>query len=465
VAESSSCDVAVIGAGVGGYVTAIRASQLGMSVTIVERGQVGGTCLNRGCIPTKALLASTSLLEKIRRPEDFGIIVKDVSVDFERMMARKEAIVGRLTEGVRHLLRKNGVRLVEGRGAITSRSQVHVKGADGTKEHIKAGSIVIASGSEPRELPNIRADGERVITTDEALRLGGPPESMAIVGGGMFGVEFAQIFQSLGADVKILEKAPRILPSLDSDLGKAFQRTLKRRGIEVFTSVSSESATVEGDGVRLRAAAGGSQLELRVEKVLIAAGRKSVTEGIGLENIGLQLRDGFIPVDEHMRTGVPNVYAVGDVTGGKMLAHVAFAEGVVAAESIAGMETRIDHRAVPICVYTSPEIASVGLSEEEATERGYSVSVGRFPYTANGRALTLGEREGFVKIVADRETDEVLGVHILGSNASELIGEAAVAIRLECTAEELGRVIHPHPTLGEALMEAASAVSGRAIHI
>ena len=463
--ESGSFDAVVIGAGLGGYVTAIRASQLGMNVAVIEGGKVGGTCTNRGCIPTVALLTSTSLLEKIKRSEEYGIIAKDVSVDFKRMTARKEAIVNRLGKGVRYLLRKNKVRLVEGWATIKSRSQVDVERTDGTRELIEAGNIVMASGSEPKEMSNLQTDRERIITTDEALDLETPPESIAVVGGGIIGVEFAQIFRSLGADVKILEKMPRILPSFDSDLGKAFQRILKRRGIKVYTGVSSESATVDDDGIHLRAVSGASQIDVAVEKVLITVGRKPATEGLGLENIGVQLREGFIAVDEHMRTSVPNVYAVGDVTGGRMFAHVAFAEGVVAAENIAGMGTMIDYKAVPACVYTSPQIASVGLSEEEAVELGYDISVGSFPYMANGRALTLEEKDGFVKIVADRDTDEILGVHILGPNASDLISEATVAMRLECTSDELGRAIHPHPTLSEAIMEAALAVSGKAIHI
>ncbi|MFQ6096005.1 MAG: dihydrolipoyl dehydrogenase [Candidatus Bathyarchaeia archaeon] len=463
--EKSSFDVVVIGAGIGGYAAAIRASQLGMNVAVIERGKIGGTCTNRGCIPTVALLTSTSLLEKIKRSEEYGITAKDVSVNFERMMAAKDALVNRLGRGVKYLLRKNKVRLVEGWGSIKSRSQVDIDRIDGTKEHIETRNIIIASGSEPKETPNLKPDGERIITTDEALELDTPPESIAVIGGGIIGLEFAQIFRSLGAEVKVLEKTARVLPSLDGDLGKAVQRIIKKRGIEVFTGVSSESTKVEDGGVRLRATSNGSQIDLKVKKVLIAVGRKPVTRGLGLENIGVRLREGFIAVDEHMSTNVPNIYAVGDVTGGKLFAHVAFAEGVVAAENIAGTETKIDYRTVPTCVYTSPQIASVGLSEEEAVELGYSISVGRFPYIANGRALMLGGKDGFVKIVTDKETDEILGVHILGTNASDLIGEAAVALRLECTSEELGRVIHPHPTLSEAIMEAALAVSGRAIHI
>jgi dihydrolipoamide dehydrogenase len=464
--ELSSCDVAVIGAGIGGYVAAIRAAQLGMNVTLIEKADVGGTCVNLGCVPTKAILASTNLIRKIRQSEDFEIVVGDVSVDFKKIMARKDAIVNHLASGVKYLLKKNKVRFVEGKGTVLSKNSVHVKKTDGTEENVDAKNIIVASGSEPAEPTNIRIDRERIITTNEALNLDSAPESMVIIGGGIVGVEFAEIFSALGTDVKMLENMPSILPSLDNDLGKAFHRVLKRKGIEIYTDVNLESVMVESDGrVKIKASSPSSQLDIRVEKVLLTTERRPFTKDLGLENVGVHLRDGYIVVDEHMRTNFPCIYAVGDVTGGKMFAHVAFAEGLVAAENIAGKETTMDYKAVPTCVYTSPEIASVGLSEEEAVKIGYNVCIGKFPYMANGRALTLGEREGFVKIISDRETDEILGVHILGPNATDLIGEAVIAIRLECTSEELGKTIHAHPTLSEAVMEAALAVSGKAVHI
>jgi len=463
---SHSYDVAVIGAGIGGYTAAIRASQLGMNVAIIEKGNVGGTCVNLGCTPTKALLASTNLLQKIRQSEDFGIIVGDVSADLKKMMVRKDATVNRLTNGVKYLLKKNKICLLEGKATVLSNNRVQVKNADGREQQIDADAIIIASGSEPAEPPNIRVDKKVMITTDEALRLEAPPESIAIIGGGIIGVEFAEIFNALGVNVKVLEKMPAVLPLLDGDLSKLLHRILKRRGIEIYTNVNIQSASVDSDGkAAIKAVSSGSQLDLKVERVLLATERRPVTEDLGLENVGVQLRDGFIIVDKHMRTNVPSIYAVGDVTGGKMLAHAAFIEGIVAAENIAGTETTIDHRTVPTCVYTSPEIASVGLSEQEATNLGHKVIVGRFPYMANGRALTLGEKEGFAKVVSDTDTDEILGVHIIGPNATELIGEAATAMRLECTSEELGKTVHAHPTLSEAIMEAALAVSERAVHI
>jgi len=463
LSELSSCEVAVIGAGIGGYGAAIRAAHLGKNVTIIEKGNVGGTCLNLGCIPTKSLLVTAHLLNKIKQSEDLGVTVGEVTVDFKKMIDRKDAIVSRLNNGVRYLLKKNKIRLVEGDGRLISKDRIRVKRADGREEDIVTDYVIIASGSEPNVPSNISVDRKKVITTDEALGLITPPETMAIIGGEVMGVEFAEIYNALGTEVKILEKTPNLVPSLDADLGKGLQTILKRRGIGIHINADVDSVEVETDGkVSLKAP---EQLHLRVDKVLLALERRPFTEGLGLENIGVQLRDGFIAVDEHMRTNVPHVYAVGDVAGGKMFAHVALAEGLVAAENVAGKDLVMDYKVIPTCVYTSPEIGSVGLSEEEAVKLGHTVSIGKFPYMANGKALTLGEREGFVKMVADKNTDEILGVHILGPNATDMISEAAIAMRLECTSEELGRAIHPHPTLSEAIMEAALAVSGKAVHI
>jgi dihydrolipoamide dehydrogenase len=388
-----------------------------------------------------------------------------VSIDFNKIIARKDDIVNRLVSGVRYLLKKNRIRLVEGTATISPGKRIHIQKVDGTEDNIAAKNIIIATGSVPKVPLNIHVDRKNIITTDEALRLHRVPESIAILGGGKIGLEFAEIFNSLGVNVKILEETSNILPSFEDDLVKAFLRILKKKGIEIYTDVDVKSVNVEIEGkVRIIATSSNSQLDLNVEKVLLAVGRKPFTEDLGLENIGIILKDGFVVVDEKMRTNVPNIYAVGDVTGGKQFAHIAFAEGIVVAENIFGMETAIDYTTVPMYAYTSPEIASIGLSEKKATKLRYKVSIGRFPYMANGRALTLGEREGFVKIISDRETDELLGIHILGGNATDLIGEAAIAIKLECTSEELSATIHAHPTLSETLMEAALAVSKKAIH-
>ncbi|MEM1582631.1 MAG: dihydrolipoyl dehydrogenase [Candidatus Bathyarchaeia archaeon] len=457
-------DVAIIGAGIGGYVSAIRCSQLGMRVALIERWKVGGVCLNKGCIPTAVLLNTVNLLEKIRRAKDYGVTIESFSVDLREVRARKEAVVDRLSRGVRYLLEKNKVEFIDGVGRIKLRNRVVVE-RDGEERVVEAKNIVVASGSRPRQLPNIPVDGSRIITVEDALDLEEVPENIFIIGGGIMGVEFAQIFRSLGANVAILEKRQSLLPSFDREVGATLRRIFERSGIKVFTSVSSESASVRNGRVNLAFHAGGGKVDAIADKVIVAVGRRPNVENLGLENVGVRLKDGFIEVDGHMRTNVPNIYAVGDVVGGKMFAHSAFAEGLVAAENIAGLETEFDWRTIPVCVYTTPEIASVGLTEEEAVNLGYKVSVGKFPYMANGKALALGEREGFVKLIAREETDEILGVHIIGPDASNMISEATVAMRLECTSEELGRTVHPHPTLSEAIMEAALAVFGRAIHV
>jgi len=457
--ESSACDVAVLGLGIGGYSAAIRAAQLGLNVISIEKGNLGGTCVNKGCIPTETLLASINLFHKIQQAENLGIVVRDASVNFKKIMARKDNVVNRCIKGVKYLLKKNNVRVVKGNGIIKSRTLIYVQRDDGLEEHITAKNIIIATGSNPPEPPSFQLDKKKLITTDEALGFDNIPESVAIIGGGIHGVEFAEIFNALGVDVKILEKRLHILPSFDKDIGKAFHKILKKRDIEIYTDAKVASIKVEDNrGVGIIAHSSGSQLDLMVEKVLFSAGRKPAIKDLGLENVGVNLRDGFISVDEHMRTNCPGVYAIGDVTGGKMFSHVAFTEGIIAAENIIGMKTTMNYRVVPRCIYTTPEIASVGLSEEEAIKQGYNISVGVCPYIANGRALTLGEREGFVKIVSDKKTNEILGVHILGPNATELVSEAVMAMFFKCTSNELSKIIHPHPSLSEAIMEAASAI-------
>jgi len=464
--EPSRYDVAVIGAGIGGYVSAIRLAQLGKKVALIEKDRLGGTCLNWGCIPTKALLVTADLLSKVKWSEEFGVHIEKVTIDFEKVTARKDAVVNRLTEGVRFLVKKNNISLIKGKGTILSKNQVHVLRADGSEETLEARNIVIATGSEERKTSYAEIDEERVLTTKGALRLRESPKSLAVIGGDIVGIEFAVIFNALGSDVKVLEAAPNLLPRLDKDVGTTYLRILRKKGIEVFLDTVVRSVNVKPDRkVGIVAIKGGSQLEIETEKALVTNGRKPLTEGLGLERIGIQTKDGFISVNKHMRTSVPSIYAVGDVTGGKMFAHIAIAQGVVAAENIAGLESTYDDKTVPTCLYCQPEAASIGLSEDEAEEQGYEVAVGKFPHTASGRALALGETDGFAKIVCDKETGEILGVHLVGSNATDLIGEAALAMKLECTHEELGTLIHPHPTISEAVMEAAKAVSKRAIHI
>ncbi|MCS7120271.1 MAG: dihydrolipoyl dehydrogenase [Nitrososphaerota archaeon] len=456
-------DVAVIGAGIGGYVAAIRAAQLQRSVALIEREKVGGTCLNWGCIPTKTMLSIINLFETAKNFGDLGLRME--GIDLGKAAERKDAVVNRLSSGVHYLIKKNSIKLIEGKGTIKSRDTIQVSTSNGKEETIRAKNIVIATGSNDARPPEFRVDEKSVLTSRSALSIRECPESLAVIGGSIIGIEMAVIFNGLGSKVKIIESAASILPSFDREIGAAYQRILRRKGIDVVTGSKVAAVTIRPDsGVRLMVTSNGSSTEVEVEKALISMGRRPSTENLGLENVGLQMREGFILVDRHMRTNVPNIYAVGDVTGGKMLAHAALAGGVVAAENIAGLNSVFDPKIMPSCVYCKPEIASVGLSEEEAKSQGYDVAVGRFPMLANGRALSLGESEGFAKIVCDRKTGEILGVHLIGPNVTEVIGEASLAIKLECTVEELGSLIHAHPTVSETLMEAARAAVNKAIH-
>ncbi len=466
MAGSFRYDVAVIGAGMGGYVSAIRSAQLGKKVALIEKEKLGGTCLNWGCIPTQTLLATADLLSKIKRSEEFGVHVGDVSIDLKKVMARKDAVVNRLIRGVQFLIKKNNIQLVEGKGTVLSKNQIRIRKTDGSKEIFDAKNIIIATGSEESKPFYTEIDEERILTSKGALRVKEAPESLAVIGGDIIGIEFAVIFNALGANVNILEAAPNLLPKLDKDLGRTYSRILKKKGIEVYVNTEVRSVKGKPNGkVGINAVSRGSQLDIETEKALVTNDRRPLSRDLGLEKIGVQMKDAFVIVDEHLRTSVPNIYAVGDVTGGKMFAHAAVAEGVLAAENIAGLESTMDYKTVPICMYCQPEVASVGLSEDEAKEQGYNVAVGKFPLLANGRALTLGEEDGFAKVVCDGETGELLGVHLVGPHTTDLIGEAALAMRLECISEELGSLIHAHPTISEALMEAARAVSKKAIHI
>lgn len=464
--EQSKLDVVVIGAGIGGYVAAIRSAQLGKTAALIEKDRLGGTCLNWGCIPTKALLATADFIYAAKRSEELGVTLSDVTVDISRAMARKDAIVNRLTEGVRLLVKKNGIIFIEGKGTLLSRSQVGVQKPDGARETIEAGSIVIAAGSEEPKLSFVEVDEEKILTSKGALTLTEVPKSFVVVGGGAVGIEFAMIFNALGAHVRLLESLPNLLHTLDADIGRTYQRVLKKKGVEVHLNTEVKAVKLRSDGkVGLKAVQRGSALDMDAEKVLVSGRRSPLITDLGLEKIGVQVKDGFVPVDAHQKTSVPNIYAVGDVTGGKMLAHVAMNQGVIAAENIAGLGSTFDPRTVPTCVYSQPEVASVGLSEDEAKEQGHEVAVGKTPLLASGRALTLDETEGLAKVVCDAETGEILGVHLVAPHATELIGEATLAMRMECTSEEIGALLHAHPTISEALMEAARAISKKAIHM
>ena len=468
-------DLVVIGAGTGGYVAAIRASQLGLRTAVVERQPVlGGTCLNWGCIPTKALLEHAHALKIAQDAAEWGITFggqKDVqaSIDLVRVHARKDKIVKGLTKGIEFLFKKNKIDWVKGSARLAGSGRVEVTGADARMMHAR--EIIVATGSTPRSIPGIEIDRKHIITSDQAIHLAELPKSLAIMGSGAVGVEFASIFKRYGSDVTIIELLPRLVPNEDEAVSAELEKSFRKRGIASRTGTRVTSATVTNGAVTIEMQlANGKTESLTVEKLLVATGRGPVTDGLGAEAAGLVLDRGYVKVDDLFRTGVPGISAIGDViTMGAgahpQLAHLSSAEGILLAERLAGLDVRpLNYDQVPGCTYCDPEIGSIGLTETEAIARGFDVRVGSFPFFALGRAKIAGETEGFVKIVAEKKYDEILGVHMIGPRATELVAEAGVALRLECTVEELIRTIHAHPTMSEAIGEAAHAVHGAAIH-
>ena len=457
-------DVVVIGAGPGGYVAAIRAAQLGMSTAVIEDDNVGGVCLNWGCIPSKSLLRNAEVLELVKSAGEYGISVGEISYDYGKAIDRSRQVVRRLTGGVGSLLRKNGVEHVSGRATLRSANSVAI---DGSERAISADNVIIATGARARHIPGISVDGETVLTSREAIVLREVPRRVVIVGGGAIGVEFADIYHSYGAEVMIVEMLPRLVPLEDEEISQQLERVFRRRGIEYKTGAMVNSVAVS-DGVAAVAVtdSDGSETEVECDKVLVAIGVQGNSDGIGLEAAGVSTERGFIPVDDEMRTNVPGVYAIGDVTGKLPLAHVASAQGVTAAEVIAGLNPMpLDYTLMPRATYCRPQIASFGLTEQQASDAGYSYKVGRFPMAASGKALAMGESSGMVKLVVDDEVGELLGAHMIGPEATELLGEVGLSRLLEGTTTELGWLVHPHPTISETIKEAALAVEGEAIHI
>ena len=452
--------VIILGGGPAGYVAAIRAAQLGGEVTVVERDRLGGTCLNRGCIPTKALLASVEVLSSSRQGEKFGLKVGDVSPDFSAMLSRKDKIVEQLVKGVEFLFKSRKINLLKGEGKFLEPKVIEVAKEDGSKERLEGDRIIIATGSEPAKPSLFSFDGEKIITSNEALVLNKIPGSLLIVGAGVIGVEFASIFRELGTEVTIVEMLPQILPTEDEEVVQILEREFKKKRIKVHTGTKIEKVENLESRVRSRLSSGET---IESEKVLVAVGRKLNSEG--LDRIGLKIEKGKVLVNERMETNIPELYAAGDVTGGVLLAHKASAEGIVAAENALGKTLTMDYKVIPSCIFSHPEVASVGLSEKKAKEEGASIKVGKFPFRALGKAQALGRFEGLVKIVADADSDEILGVHIIGPQATDLIAEGALAMRMEATVEDLAKTIHAHPTLSEAMMEAAHALHNRAIHL
>jgi dihydrolipoamide dehydrogenase len=466
-------DVVVIGSGTGGYVAAIRAAQLGLKTAVVERQpSLGGTCLNWGCIPTKALLEHAHALKIAQDAAEWGITFGTTvkpAIDMARVHARKNKIVTALTKGVEFLFKKNKIEWIRGTGRLAGGGKVDVSGV--TPRSLTAREIIVATGSAPRSVPGITIDKVHIVTSDEAIHLPAVPKSIAIMGSGAVGVEFASIFRRFGSEVTLIELLPRIVPNEDEAVSAELEKAFRKRGITVRTGAKVTSASVASDSVRLEMTAGSKTESLTFGKLLVATGRGPVTDGLGAAEAGLKLDRGYVVVDELFRTNVAGISAIGDVIAmpgiaHPQLAHLSSAEGIVLAERIAGQDVRpIDYEQVPSCTYCEPEIGSIGLTEQEAVKRGHDVRTGSFPFGVLGRAKMAGETEGFVKIVAEKKYDQVLGVHMIGLRATELVAEAAVLLRLESTVEELIRTIHAHPTMAEAVGEAAHAAHGAAIHV
>jgi dihydrolipoamide dehydrogenase len=462
----SHFDLIVIGSGPGGYIAAIRAAQLGMRVACVEKDTtLGGTCLNIGCIPSKALLESSERF--YQAGHDFaahGVQVGGLGLDLAKMMARKDGVVRALTRGVGSLFKKHKITTVTGSGRFLAPGRIEVTGD--APQTLTAPRVLIATGSAPIELPIARFDGTRIVSSTEALSLPAVPRRMLVIGGGAIGLEMGSVWSRLGAEVLVVEMLDRLVPGMDSQMAGQLQKALQRQGLRFLLGTTLTAATVDADGVTVTLQGPKGVQQERADVLLVAVGRRPYTAGLGLDAIGLALDErGRIPVGAHYESAVPGVFAIGDVIPGLMLAHKAEDEGVAAVEHMAGVAGHVNYDAIPNVVYTAPELASVGLSEDEAKRRGIAVRVGSFPYTANGRARSIGETEGAVKVIADAATDRVLGIHILGPHASDVIAEAALAIEFSASAEDIGRTVHAHPTLAEALKEAALAVDGRPLNI
>ena len=458
-------DVVVVGTGPGGYVAAIRCAQLGLSVAAVEDDRPGGVCLNWGCIPTKALLRNAEIVGLFQRAEEFGVTVDKWTADYAQAVQRSRRVADRMAKGVEFLFRKNKITLVPGTGTLKARNVVEVKGKDGVQT-FEAKAIILATGSEPRSLPGVTIDEKQVISSNGAVRIEATPASLIVIGAGAVGMEFADIYGAYGVPVTVLEALPRVLPIEDEEVSALLARVFSRRGMTIRTNVRVQKVSPGKAGLTVEIEAEGKAERLEAEQVLMAVGRASRTKGLGLEALGVASERGLVTVGPTMETSVKGIFAVGDMTGRQMLAHKAMAEGVVAAEAIAGRSPHpVDYVNVPSCTYCRPQVASIGLSEAKARTNGREIAVGRFPFTANGKAVALGETEGFLKVVADKRTGEILGVHIVGSEATEMIHEFAVGRTLEATLEEIIHTIHAHPTLSEAALEATLAALGQAIHI
>jgi len=466
--EAKNFDLVVLGGGPGGYVAAIRASQLGMKVGVVEKDKLGGICTNWGCIPTKSLLKSAEVMWEFKRAAEYGISYSGLSVDFKKVIKKSRDAADRLSRGIEFLFKKNKIEKIPGTGRFLAPNMISVIDKSGKEtDQVIGKNIIISTGARPRELPGIKIDRKKVITSSEAMILENAPKNMIIIGAGAIGVEFAYFYNTFGTKVTLLEMMPNILPLEDKEVSAQLEREFKKQGIEVLTETRVESAAAKGDGVSVVINDKGGKRELSAEIALVAVGIQGNSDGLNLEGIGVEIEKSWIKVDKtNYATNVKGVYAIGDVIGPPWLAHVASAEGIRCVEGIAGVETEdIDYNSIPGCTYCQPQVASIGLTEEKAKELGYDLKIGRFPFTASGRAIASGETTGFVKLIFDAKYGELLGAHIIGNNATEMIAEVGVAKKLETTAFEIFRTIHAHPTMSEAIKEAAEDAMGHAIDI
>ena len=471
---SKDFDLVILGGGTGGYVAAIRAAQLGKTVAVVEKGKLGGTCLHRGCIPSKALLRSAEVYKTAKKASDFGVDIEGLGLNFAKMQERKQSIVNQLHMGVQSLMKKGKIEVYEGTGRILGPSifspmpgTISVEFNDGTENEILIPqNVIVATGSRPRSLPGLEIDGNYVMSSDEALEMESLPESIIIVGGGVIGIEWASMLNDLGVEVTVLEYADRIVPTEDEEISKEAARVLKKKGIKLVTSAKVLPDTLEkGKGVMISAEHKGETKQFSAEKMLVSVGRMANTEGIGIENTTIKVENGYIETNEYYQTAESHIYAIGDVIGGLQLAHVASHEGITAIEHLSNLKPEpINYDNISKCIYSSPEMASVGLTEKQAKDKGYNVKVGKFPFKAIGKALVYGESDGFVKIVANKDNDDLLGVHMIGPHVTDMISEAGLAKVLDATPWEMAHTIHPHPSLSEVYGEAALAVEGKAIH-
>jgi len=462
-----SYDLIVIGSGPGGYVAAIRASQLGMKVGVVEKAELGGICLNWGCIPTKSLLKSGQVYNYVKHAADYGVTIDgEAKADFEKMVQRSRGVADGMSKGIQFLFKKNKIDHIQGLGKFKNNKTIEVADADGKTQDVEAKHIILATGARSKELPNLKQDGEKIIGYREAMTLSKQPESMIVVGSGAIGSEFANFYNAIGTKVTLVEFLPYVVPNEDEEVSKQLGRSFKKAGIKVMVGSSVESVDTSGDKCKVVIKTKKGEETYEADVVLSAVGVTPNLENIGIEELGIDLEKGKVKVDEYYKTNVQGIYAIGDIVHGPALAHVASAEGITCVENIAGLNPEpIDYGNIPACTYTAPEVASVGMTETAAKEAGYEVKVGKFPFTASGKASAAGEKDGFVKLIFDEKYGELLGAHLIGANVTEMIAELVVAKKLETTGHEMIKSVHPHPTMSEAIMEAAAAAYDEVIHI